>query len=258
MLRTLIFFAVLTLTTPALAQPRTTSQFYANDQGQYAWTTDNKRELRTTTWFVKYPSDASDYSQITAVIYNREPHFVYYLDKTTKRVLGRLDLKSEKFSLLTPEQQKLRQALEKYDFPTPTALPRISQLLPQPQSEDNGTTAERLKLPPPTFQHPRLERSEWESNYMSADRFRIRSIIRFNGNSGTYQLQDKPGTGRLSEVTYKTENDSHIIRGKWALGRSNGHFTFEIPKENLNVFWGEFGFNEGKTVGAWDGIRRTD
>jgi hypothetical protein len=243
----------------AFAQRRTGDQFYANDDGVYGWTTDEQKEMKTTTLFAKNPADSSSYEQLTAVLYDDKPDHVYYLDKANKRVVGRLDLETEKFSLLPAETQKVRQALDKFQFPPVGVLPRTEQLFqpPQPPSEDDGSNNERLTLPPPTFQHPRLENSSWDSCYMSADRFMIRCTVRLDGDKGTYQLRDKPGTGRLSDVKYERADEEHIVRGNWALGQSRGDFTFKVPAENLNLFWGEFGFQPGKTVGAWSGVRRT-
>jgi hypothetical protein len=237
---------------------RAADQFYANDDGVYGWSVEAKKNVKTTTWFVKNPADSSTYDQLTAVLYDDKPGQVYYLDKARKRVVGRLDLETEKFSLLPSDAQKVRQALEKYQFPSADSLPRVEQLFQslQPLPEGSGGNHERLALPPPTFQHPRLEHSEWDSSYMSADRFTIRCTVRLDGDEGTYQLRDKPGTGRLSDVTYERGDEEHIIRGNWALGQSRGDFQFKVPAENLNVFWGEFGFQPGKTVGAWSGVRR--
>jgi hypothetical protein len=242
-------------TSIAFAQRGTSDQFYANDDGVYGWSTEAKKNLMTSNWFVKNPADSSTYDQLTVVLYDDKPGQVYYLDKARKRVVGRLDLETEKFSLLPPDAQVVRQSLEKYQFPTAGALPRVEQLF-QPLPEGGAGNRERLALPPPTFQHPRLENGTWDSSYMSADRFTIRCTVRLDGDQGTYQLRDKPGTGRLSDIKYDRGDEEHIIRGNWSLGQSRGDFTFKVPAENLNVFWGEFGFQPGKTVGAWDGVRQ--
>jgi hypothetical protein len=231
------------------------AQFYTNGEGAYAWSEDKQKNLQTVLYFAKNPTDSPRYQQLTAVIYDDKPHFVFYLDTVNRRVVGRLDLETEKFSLLAPDAQKVKQALHKFTFPTATELPRVEELF-QPLPEGSAGNRQRLSLPPPTFQHPRLENSSWETSYMSADRIPIRSIMQLGGDEGTYRLQDKPGTGRLTEVKYSVEGDAHLIRGRWFLGRSNGYFRLKVPKENLNVFWGEFGFELGKTVGSWDGIRR--
>ena len=68
------------------------------------------------------------------------------------------------------------------------------------------------------------------------------------------QIQRSPR--RLSDVKYERADEEHILRGNWALGQSHGDFTFKVPAENLNLFWGEFGFQPGKTVGAWSGVRQ--
>jgi hypothetical protein len=254
----LALLLTLASTSIAFAQRRSADQFYANDDGVYGWSTEEKKNIKTTTWFTKNPADSSTYDQLTAVLYDDKPGHVYYLDKARRRVVGRLDLETENFSLLPPDAQNVRQSLDKYQFPSPGTLPHIDQLFPpkQPPSEDGGMNRERLALPPPTFQYPRLDKSSWDACYMSADRFRIRCTVLLDGDQGTYELRDKPGTGRLSDVKYERADEGHIIRGNWALGQSRGNFTFKVPAENLNVFWGEFGFQAGKTVGAWSGVRQ--
>lgn len=250
----LLCLAIIATSSPALAQIRKSDQFYTNADGAYAWTVDTKKNMRTTMWFAKNPTDAPSYQQMTAVIYDRQPEKVLYLDKATKRVVGQLDLSTEKFSLLTPAEQKTRQAIDKFRFPTGSALPRVEEMFEPLPADQHGNT-ERLKLPPPTLQFPRLEHSTWQTSYMSADRFLIRSELQFDGDTGTYRLTEKPGTGRLSEIKYERDGEEHLIHGNWNLGRASGYFRFHVPAENLNVFWGEFGFQEGRSVGAWDGVR---
>lgn len=247
--------AVIVSAATALAPAQATDQFYANDEGAYAWTTNSKSNLRTTTWFCKNPPDSAAYQQITAVIYDAKPHEVLYLDKVNKRVVGRLDLNTEQFSLLPPATQKQRQAIDKFEFPAAGKLPRAEQMF-EPLSGDAEGNRHTLALPPPTLQFPRLENSVWDTSYLSADKFLIRSELTLDGAQGAYRLTDKPGTGRLSDVTYEREGDEHVIRGNWNLGRSAGTFKFNVPPSNLNVFWGEFSFQEGRTVGAWDGVRK--
>ena len=60
---------------------------------------------------------------------------------------------------------------------------------------------------------------------------------------------------RTSEVKNEREGDEHVVRGNWVLGRSKDTFKFNVPDDNLNVFWGEFSFEQGRTV-ARDGIRK--
>jgi hypothetical protein len=92
---------------------------------------------------------------------------------------------------------------------------------------------------------------------MSADRFQVRSTLKLDRDQGTYRLRDKPGTGVLSNVRYDRDDENHLIDGHWALGQSRGWFKFTIPVENLNILWGEFGFEPGRVVGAWSGVRRS-
>jgi hypothetical protein len=239
----------------AQAPRRQTDQFYANSEGVYAWSADSKKKLRTTTWFVKHPPTAPTFRQLTAIIYDAAPDKVIYIDKAGRRVVGQLDLNTEKFSLLPPEAQKVNQAFDTIKFSAGGQLPTVAQLFEPLTSDERGNT-KKLALPPPTLQFPQLEHSSWDTSYMSADRFLIRSELTLDGDKGTYRLTQKPGTGRLSEVTYEREGDEHLIRGNWALGRSKGTFKFNVPADNLNVFWGEFSFEQGRTVGAWDGVRR--
>jgi hypothetical protein len=249
----LLFLLITALRDTAFSQ--SADQFYANDNGEYGWTENSKGKLRSTTWFAKNPVSSPTYQQITAVIYDDKPHAVLYLDRTRKRVVGRLELDSEKFALLSPSDQKVRQAIDKFKFPTAGNLPRIEEMF-EPLSEDQPGNGQTLQLPPPTLQHPRLEHSTWETSYMSADKFLIRSVLQLDGKRGTYRLTQKPGTGQLSNIEYDREDDEHVIRGNWNLGRSNGQFKFNVPAENLNVFWGEFSFQDGKPIGAWSGVRK--
>jgi hypothetical protein len=166
-----------------------------------------------------------------------------------------MDLNTEKFSLLPPAAQKARQKIDAIKFPAAAALPTVAQMFEPLPGGERGNS-KKLVLPPPTLQFPRLEHSIWDTSYMSADRFLIRSELQLDGDQGTYRLTEKPGTGRLSDIKYEREGDEHLIRGNWNLGRSSGTFRFKGPAENLNVFWGEFSFQEGRTVGAWDGVRK--
>jgi hypothetical protein len=192
-----------------------------------------------------------------AIIYNDRPDHVFYADSATKLFVGRLDLKSDRFSLLPTNVRRGRlQDIPESAYPTPGALPRVADLFDPLSSGERGNS-NRLSLPPPTVQYPRLKNSTWDTCYMSADRFQIRSTLKLENDRGTYRLRDKPGTGELSNVRYSRDNENHLIEGDWALGRSRGWFKFTIPDENLNLFWGEFGFDSGRVVGAWDGIRRT-
>lgn len=235
------------------ARQREPDQFYANDDGQYGWTVSTRSKSRRCNWFVKNPAYHGTYRHVVVAIYDAEPDKALYLDGVERRVIGRLDLATEKFSLLPPEMQK---DIKKREFPPAGALPNIHLMFaPLPAGEANQ---HYMQLPPPTLQFPRLERSSWDTSYMSADKFLIRSIVKFDGERGTYQLTQKPGTGQLSNVTYEREGDEHVIRGAWNLGRSKGQFKFNVPADNLNVFWGQFSFEDGKPIGAWSGVRRPD
>jgi hypothetical protein len=254
-LRTLLLFAY-ACAIPAQAQPpRQAGQFYVSSDGEYAWSVDAGKKLRSTTWFARHPLDAPHYRQLTAVIYDTDPNKVYYVDKAGKRLVGRLDLSTEKFSLLHAETQRVRQAFNTVKFPSDGELPSVAQMFePLPEGQRGNTSS--LALPPPTLQFPQLEHSTWDTSYLSADKFLIRSVLTLNGDRGTYRLTQKPGTGRLANVKYERDGEEHVIRGNWSLGRSKGTFKFNVPAHNLNVFWGEFSFEQGRTVGAWDGVRK--
>jgi hypothetical protein len=235
--------------------PRQADQFYVNGEGQFTWSADTKKKLRSTLWFAKNPVDGPGYRQLTVVIYDAEPSKVFYIDKAGKRLVGQLDLNTEKFSLLKGDAQKVRQAFDTVKFPTAGELPTVAQLF-EPLADGQHANENKLALPPPTLQFPRLEHSTWDTSYLSADKFLIRSELTLEGDHGTYRLTQKPGTGRLADVTYERDGDEHVIRGNWSLGRSKGTFKFNVPADNLNVFWGEFSFEQGRTVGAWDGVRK--
>jgi hypothetical protein len=236
---------------PRPARQRETDQFYANDDGQYGWTVSTRSNSRRCNWFVKNPAYRDAYRQVIVLIYDDEPDKALYLDPVDRRVIGRLELATEKFALLAPDKQKVRGINQ---FPPAGALPNIHLMFePLPAGEANQ---HYMQLPPPTLQFPRLQHSTWETCYMSADKFLIRSVLQFDGDRGTYQLTQKPGTGQLSNVTYERQADEHVIHGNWNLGRASGQFKFNVPADNLNVFWGEFSFQDGRPVGAWSGIRR--
>jgi hypothetical protein len=139
----------------ALAVAASPDQFYTNGNGAYAWSADAHKNMQTCMWFARYPADSPTYRQLTAVIYDDKPNDVIYLDTAAKRVVGRLDLDTEKYSLLPLNKQKVRQAINKFEFPPPGELPLIEELFPS-QPKDNGSR-ERLALPPPTFQHLALK-----------------------------------------------------------------------------------------------------
>jgi hypothetical protein len=244
----------------AAAQPtvRQPDQFYTNGKQVNAWSVDSREALRSTMWLAKNPLDSPGYRQMTVLIYDSQPNRAYYLDQATQLVVGRLDLSTEQFSLLPRAARKPRvEDIDESTFPPPGELPNVADMF-APLPAGRRVNRKRMQLPPPTVEFPQLENSVWETSYMAANRMRVRAEVRFTGDRGTYQLTDKPGLGHLSDVQYETENDAPLIRGKWSLGNANGYFRFNIPADNLNVFWGEFGFELGKTVGAWDGVRQPE
>jgi hypothetical protein len=240
----------------AQAPSRRPDQFYTNGERINAWTAAPMQRGRTTFWFARHPIDSAAYRQMLAIVYDDQPDRVFYIDTETRLLVGRLDLRTDRFSLLPKSARRQRvQDINDNSFPTPGELPRVAELF-EPLSAGERGNANRLLLPPPTPQFPRFKNSQWETCYMSADRFQIRSILELENDRGSYRLQDKPGTGRLSNIQYVRESDHHLIHGQWALGQSSGWFKFTVPEENLNAFWGEFGFEPGRVIGAWDGIRK--
>jgi hypothetical protein len=240
----------------AQAPSRRPDQFYTNGESINAWTAAPQQRARTTFWFARHPADSAAYRQMLTIIYDSQPDQAYYIDSATRQFVGRLDLRSEQFSLLPNEARRARlQDINDDAFPAPVKLPRVADMF-EPLPAGQRGNANQILLPPPTPLFPRLKNSRWETCYMSADRFQVRSILELGNEAGTYRLQNKPGTGRLSNVMYEREDENHLIQGQWALGSSSGWFKFQVPKDNLNVFWGEFGFEPGRIVGAWDGIRK--
>ena len=78
----------------------------------------------------------------------------------------------------------------------------------------------------------------------------------FQGTRGTYLLVETKTEGILSDVQYAVRQDSFSITGRWSLQGRGGSFSFSIPKDNMDVFWGDWGFAVGRNDGTWDGIRR--
>jgi hypothetical protein len=255
---TVALLVVALLATTSNAQSaRRADQFYTNGAALNAWTAISQQKRRTTFWFVLHPADSAAYRQMLAIIYDDRPDYVYYVDSATRLFVGRLDLNTDDFSLLPPDSRRGRlQDIPESAFPTPGDLPRVADMF-EPLPAGARSNPNRMLLPPPTLQHPRLRNSTWDTCYMSADRFRIRSTLELENDRGTYRLRDKPGTGVLSNIQYDRDDENHLIHGQWVLGQSRGWFKFTVPEENLNVFWGEFGFEAGRIVGAWDGIRRS-
>ncbi len=237
------------------APGRRPDQFYTNGERIDAWTAASQQRGRTTFWFARHPADSAAYRQMLAIIYDDQPDRVFYIDAATRQLVGRVDLNTDRFSLLPAEARGSRlQDIDESSFPPPGELPRVAELF-EPLPAGEPANENRLRLPPPTIEFPRLKQSSWETSYMAIDRTRVRATLDLDNGGGTYRLHDKPGTGHLSEIQYESKTDGHIVHGRWTLGNSSGWFKFDVPAENLNVFWGEFGFEPGRVVGAWDGNR---
>ena len=241
-------------TTCAVAQQQELDhpiQFYSNGKKVDAWTRNDSAGLNSTFWFARNPAKSLVYQQQIVIVYDSEPDKAYYFDVTTKKFIGRYDFESEKYSLLPRESR--RKSLKEIDhFPPAGGLPAITQMFDGAPSGNQNT----LLPPPPTKRYPRLHKTSWDSNYTAADGTRVRATINFNGNRGTYRLVGTNAVGTMSEIKYLTRRSDYLITGRWALRGSVGSFSFSIPKDNVSVFWGDWGFRPGRVEGRWDGVRR--
>jgi hypothetical protein len=231
-------------------------QFYTNGKKIDGWTRDTANRLRSTFWFAKNPEDSLAYQQQIVIIYDSDQTKSYYFDSTTKEFVGRFDMASEKYSLL-PKQFR-RESLGGIDesrFPPPGPMPTIGQMFERPGG-GMPSNQKTMMMPPPTTEFPRLQTSSWDTNYTTAGGKRVRAKVDFHGNRGTYLLVGTNTAGSLSDVQYTVRQDSFSITGRWSLRGRGGYFSFSIPKDNMEVFWGDWGFAAGRHGGIWDGIRR--
>lgn len=251
-------------------------QFYTNGDETDGWTRDSEKQLRSTFWFAKNPENSLEYQQQIVIVYDDAPDKAYYFDSTTKKFIGRFDLASEQYSLLRPEYRRGRiEEIDESWFPPPSNLPTIGEMFessPVCAREDflclietnneisstRGVRSSPIKMipPPPTAQFPRLHESTWDTSYTTVDGSRIRAHVDFKGSRGAYRLADSEAIGVLSNIQYSTGKEAFSITGQWSLSDSGGYFFFSVPKDNMNVFWGDWGDARNTLHGTWSGIRR--
>jgi hypothetical protein len=242
--------------TPAQVRLRHPDQFYTNGEKVDGWTRDTDNRLRSTFWFAKNPENSLVYRQQIVIIYDAAPTKAYYFDATTKEFVGRFDLASEQYSLLPKPFRRERLAeIAEARFPPPGPMPTIGDMFERP---DGGLPSNQQTMmpPPPTTEFPRLQASSWDTNYTTAEGSRIRARVDFQGNHGTILLVGTNTTGRLLDVRYAVRQDAFAITGRWSLRDRGGYFSFSIPQDNIDVFWGAWGFAAGRRGGTWDGVRR--
>ncbi|MBS9405390.1 hypothetical protein KG088_17420 [Halomonas sp. TRM85114] len=260
----------------AQVQLRHPDQFYTNGEKSDGWTRDSEKRLRSTFWFAKNPESSLSYQQQIVIVYDKAPNKAYYFDTATKQFIGWFDLATERYSLLSPEYR--RERIEEIDeswFPPPSDLPTIGEMFEIAPADLNGNfhcfietgkevsqpMCERenpniMRMPPPTAQFPRLHASSWDTSYTNADGSRVRARVDLKGDSGTYQLTNNEVTGDLSNIKYIIDQEVISITGQWALQDTGGYFVFNVPKDNMDVFWGDWGFVRDSIYGTWSGIRR--
>lgn len=242
--------------TSGQVQLRHPEQFYTNGEKSDGWTRENDKGLRSTFWFAKNPADSLAYQQQIVIVYDSAPSKAYYFDSTTKEFVGRFDLQSQKYSLLPKKFRRGQiQKIDESWFPPPGELPTIGEMFQRPEP-GGPTNKNRMMVPPPTTQFPRLHDSSWDTNYQTANGDRVRANVDFQGNHGTYILSGSNAVGQLTNIRYSSGQDALLITGQWSLNGSGGYFSFSVPKDNMDVFWGDWGFKRNSIDGAWDGARR--
>jgi hypothetical protein len=242
--------------TRAQVRLRHPDQFYTNGKKIGGWTRDTANRLRSTFWFAKNPEDSLAYQQQIVIIYDADPTKAYYFDSTTKEFVGRFEMKSEQYSLLPKQFRRERlEAIDKSKFPPPGPMPTIGEMLERPGG-GMPSNPKTMMTPPPTTEFPRLQASSWDTTYTTDGGRRVRAQVDFQGTRGTYLLVETKTEGILSDVQYAVRQDSFSITGRWSLQGRGGYFSFSIPKDNIDVFWGDWGLAVGRNDGTWDGIRR--
>lgn len=274
----LLVFILLTSISVVFAQVQLQhpDQFYTNGDKTDGWSRDSEKRLRSTFWFAKNPENSLEYQQQIVIVYDEAPDKAYYFDSTTKKFIGRFYLASEQYSLLRPEYRRGRiEEIDESWFPTPSNLPTIGEMFEPPpvcvqenflclieaDNEISPTTdvlpsPVKMMMPPPTAQFPRLHESSWDTSYTTDDGSRIRARVDFKGSRGAYRLADSEAVGALSNIQYSSGQDAISIAGQWSLSNNGGYFLFSVPKDNMDVFWGEWGFARNSVYGTWSGIRR--
>lgn len=274
----MLFFVVACSTDLATAQVQLQhpDQFYTNGEKTGGWTRDSEKRLRSTFWFAKNPEDSLAYQQQIVIVYDEKPDKAYYFDSTTKEFIGLFDLATEGYSLLRPEYRRgLIEEIDESWFPPPSDLPTIGEmfeLAPAGLNESFNCFIEtgnevlppacahanpnKMMMPPPTAQFPRLHESSWETSFTTTDGSRVRARVDFKGDWGTYQLAGSEIIGELYNIRYSIGQEAISITGRWSLRDSGGHFVFSVPKDSMDVFWGDWGFALNRIDGTWSGIRR--
>lgn len=270
-----VFVACSTNFATAQVNLRHPDQFYTNGEKTDGWTRDSEKRLRSTFWFAKNPENSLVYQQQIVIVYDRAPNRAYYFDTTTKEFIGWFDLATERYSLLSPEHRRgLIEEIDESWFPPPSDLPAIDEMIefspegmndnfhclietgndvPPPACE--RTNSNKMMMPPPTAQFPRLHESSWDTSYTTANGSRVRARVDVKGASGTYQLSNSEAVGYLSNIQYSIGQEEFSITGRWSLKDRDGYFVFNVPKDNMDVFWGDWGFARNSIDGTWSGIR---
>jgi hypothetical protein len=232
-------------------------QFYTNGETLNAWTVNKDAGLMSTFWFVKNPQNSLQYQQQIAIVYDNEPERVYYYSLAEKKFIGRLEIKTGKYSMLAPQDRRQKRTdIPAGAFPPADDPPSVGEMFPQPA--EGEASDEQMMMPPPTMQFPQLEKSEWNSFYAAPQGKRVRAKVRFDGKEGIYELENSAAVGELSDVVYEMQADKNRfeIRGRWRLGSAGGFFKFRVPMDDLFVYAGFSSQNPNANDGGiWDGKR---
>lgn len=253
-----VFLLLLAATVAAQPELKHPDQFYSNGEKVNSWTVNKESKLMSTFWFVKNPKNSLDYQQQIAIVYDNEPDVVYYFSVAEKKFIGRFDINEGGYSMLQPQDRKQRRRdIQEGAFPPPEGLPNVGEMFPPPPAGEQASD-EEMMMPPPTMQHPQFEQSEWASFYATPNSRRQRAKIKFNGDVGTYELENSDTVGELSDVVYEMQADNgrFEIRGRWQLGNASGFFKFRVPMDDLFVFSGFSSQNRNANDGGiWDAKR---
>ena len=231
-------------------------QFYTNGVHIDAWNPDEAKQQIVTLWFGKNPKDSISFRQLVAICKDNQTDKIYYYDLVGRRYVGRYDMRTDKYSVLSPEHRlrNLNDIKEEW-FPPRDEMPAIGDLFDPPaQGRAND---DRLMEPPVTVFFPRLKGSNWEGFYTDIGAHRRRRMtLKFNGNTGSFAAQDVNVTGRLSNLLYGNDEKGLFIRGDWSAGGVEGSFEFRISPMNLNEFQGDYWVdNRPGSRFLWDGHR---
>lgn len=225
-------------------------QFYTNGKEIDVWRVEADR--KTILWFSREPGDRITYKQSLVIVYNSDPEWAYYVNLGTRKFIGRYSFTREGYSLLHPDSRREKiNDIREDAFPAPREMPTVAQLLPTSRNLD------RLSKPPATKEYPDLRNSSWDSTYFTVGRDRVRARLTLKSDRGTYEFRSDGISfkGTLENVRYgQTEQKLFLITGTWRLEGRGGYFRFVVSPENLNLFQGEWGFDDG-IEGTWNGTR---